>query len=101
METIDGVTVRWAYSVPGEIWRVCWEIETIWVRSGFMTEPSNGEVYDGTASPTSTTFSFKISSIRTAPTTEPQGSFTLTILNSRSKSIDSSQNNKIGGLDPK
>ena len=44
VETIDGVTVRWAYSVPGEIWRVCWEIETIWVRSGLMTEPSNGEV---------------------------------------------------------
>lgn len=53
------------------------------------------------ASATPTTFSFRLSSIRTAPTTEPQGSFSLTIQNSASKSVDSGQNNKIGGLSPK
>lgn len=53
------------------------------------------------ASPSATTFTFKVSSIQTAPTTEAQGSFSLIIQNSGSRPIDWSQNNKIGGLSPK
>lgn len=47
------------------------------------------------------TFSFKISTIQTPPSTEPQGAFSLVVMDSSSRPIDSSQNNKMGGLSPK
>lgn len=61
----------------------------------------NVNILGSSASAGPVSFSFLISSIQTPPSTEPQGAFTVTVMDSSSRPIDSSQNNKLGDLSPK